>query len=132
MLTLSKALDSDWAAQISTFMPVIVLICSKIIFSRFISSTRVRSTFSVFTLTPVQVISIRQGSNANSRLAIPHKSSFPKIVRKYVHNSKVRTASISAYGPTCIAGSFQSSAFGSTPKSRAASVKAFSDLVLLR
>ena len=96
MLSLSNALATLIAAQMSTSMPVSSLICFNIFFSRMIRFFLIESAFSRSTLTPSHFMSMRQGRSRVSRSKMLLSSCLINSGLKYCHSRSVRSASCSA------------------------------------
>ena len=129
MLNLSNAFATLTADHTSTLIPVSFFISCNMLFSFFTKFFSIFFAFSKSTRTPFHVISNKQGKSRVSRSKILDNFCFISSGLNTCHNFNVKSASCSAYGPTCIAGSLYISDFASTPHSLAASYNPASDFV---
>ena len=128
----SNATATDCAAQISILTPACSFISRKSWLSRVRILSINRPHLSRSNRMPRRVISSSTGKTAVSMSNIDSTSSWRILILKCCQSLSVNAASCSAYSPTYIAGSFQSSFLGWTPKSEAACLRPCSLLVSLR
>jgi len=124
----SNTFAIEAAAHNSTETPVKSLILLIILFSSLIKFFLIFSAFSTSTLTPLNLISTRQGNNFVSMSNTSQRNWSSNWTFILCQSFKVDSASRSAYWPTNIDGSFHISFLGSIPYSFAAACNTASSL----